>query len=135
MRVLLLPLLALLATSLNAQSVNDPVEIDYQGTWYPGTVLKVEAEKYFVTYDGWDESWNEWVGKERLRGMRPAEPAAPPPAPEPKYNVGDRVEIQFGFNTANATVVGVNATEGKYELKVDGMDTMWYTGDLIIRKL
>lgn len=132
-----LPLLLviLFAASAHAQNVNEAVEIDFKGTWYPGIVLKVDAEKYFVTYDGWDEGWNEWVGKERLRSIAPAAPAPPPVAPvlESKYQVGDRVEIQFGFNTANATVMSV--AEGKYELKVDNMDTIWYTEDFIIRKL
>lgn len=120
----------LMAATASAQQVNDAVEVEYQGVWYPGHVLKVEAEKYFITYDGWDESWNEWVGQARLRAIAPAPP--PPPAPS-KYNVGDRVEIQYGFGTVNATVVTVG--EGQYELKVDEMSTIWYREDLILRKL
>ncbi len=134
MRTLLLLLFALLFTaSASAQNVNDAVEIDFKGVWYPGKILKVEGEKYLITYTDWDEVWNEWVGKERLRAITPVAPPPAPPAPEAKYKVGDRVEIQFGFNTANATVMSVG--EGKYELKVDDMDTIWYTEDLIIRKL
>lgn len=126
----LLLLILLGAAPLCAQNVNDAVEIDHQGTWYPGKVLQVDGERYFVSYDGWSESWNEWVGKERLRRITPPPPPPPPPS---KYAVGDRVEIQFGFNTAKATVTAVD--EGRYELKVDGMSTMWYTEDLILRKL
>ena len=125
--------MALLAATAKAQSVNDAVEIDFKGVWYPGKVLKVEGEMYFVSYDEWDAVWNEWVDAERLRAITPA---APPPAPATapgKYQVGDRVAIQFGFNTANATVMAIG--EGKYELKVDDMDTIWYTEDFIIRKL
>ena len=54
-----------------AQSVNDAVEIDFKGVWYPGKVLKVEGEMYFVSYDEWDAVWNEWVGAERLRAITP----------------------------------------------------------------
>ncbi len=130
--LLLIPVL-FCASTARAQQVNDAVEIDFKGVWYAGKVLKVEADKYFITYDGWNESWNEWVGKERLRAITAAASPPPPPPAASKYNVGDRVEIQFGFNTANATVMSIG--EGKYELKVDGMDTIWYTEDLIIRKL
>lgn len=134
MRTLLLLVVALLLTAAaSAQNVNDAVEIDFKGTWYPGKVLKAEGEKYFVSYDDWDAVWNEWVGKERLRNITPPTPPPAPPAPEAKYKVGDRVEIQFGFNTAKATVMSIG--EGKYELKVDDMDTIWYTEDFIIRKL
>ena len=130
---LLLILVLFCASTARAQQVNDAVEIDFKGVWYAGKVLKVEGDKYFITYDGWNESWNEWVGKERLRAITAAASPPPPPPAASKYNVGDRVEIQFGFNTANATVMSIG--EGKYELKVDGMDTIWYTEDLIIRKL
>lgn len=126
----------ILISAARAQNVGDAMEIDYNGTWYPGKVLQVEGEKYFVSYDEWNESWNEWVGRERLRAIKPVDPPSPPPPPAPptrKYNVGDRVEIQFGFNTANATVMAI--TETGYELKVDGMSTIPYTEDLIIRKL
>jgi hypothetical protein len=133
MRTSLLLLVVILFTgSAQAQHVNDAVEIDFKGTWYPGKILKVEGEKYFVSYDEWDAIWNERVGTERLRAITSATPPPAPPAAPSKYNVGDRVEIQFGFNTANATVMSVG--EGKYELKVDGMDTIWYTEDFI-RKL
>lgn len=133
MRTSLLLMLFLLSGGVaSAQNVNDAVEIDYSGVWYAGKVLKVEAEKFYVSYDEWNESWNEWVGKERLRAIKPEEPPPPPP-PKRKYSVGDRVEIQFGFNTANATVMAL--TETGYELKVDGMSTIPYTEDMIIRKL
>lgn len=126
----------LLPCAASAQQVNEAVEIDYNGTWYPGKVLKVEGERFYVAYDEWSETWNEWVGKERLRAIKPGDPPPPPqppPAPERKYAVGDRVEIQFGFSTVNATVVGFH--EIGYELQVDGMSTMPYREDLIIRKL
>ena len=133
-RIVHLTLGLLFAPLVHAQNVNDAVEIDYQGVWYPGKILKVEGEKYFVSYDEWNESWNEWVGKERLRGIDPAAP--PPPAQPPptrKYSVGDRVEIQYGFSTANATVMAIH--EIGYELKIDGMDVIPYREDLILRKL
>jgi hypothetical protein len=129
---LLLLFLALTGATAFAQNVNDAVEIEFKGVWYPGNILKAEGEKYFVSYDEWDAVWNEWVGQERLRNSTVAAPP-PPPAPQLKYHVGDRVEIQFGFGTVNATVMGIG--EGKYELKMDDMDTIWYTEDFIIRKL
>jgi hypothetical protein len=43
------------------------VEIKWNNTWYKGSVLEIKDEKYKVHYDGWSSSWNEWVGKDRLR--------------------------------------------------------------------
>ena len=115
--------LSLLATALlfcatvaNAQNVNDAVEIESAGSWYPGKVLKLEGDKFFVSYDGWSESFNEWVTKERLRtgktGTAPATPAA-----LTKFKVGDRVEVEYCIAPAPATIVYVG--ENKYEVEFD----------------
>ena len=68
-----------------AFDVGDKVEIDYGGTWYPGQVKEVKAGQFFVSYDGYDSSWDEWAGSERLRVPEAAaeetaagEEAAPP---------------------------------------------------------
>jgi hypothetical protein len=96
--------------------VNEAVEIQSTGGWYPGKILKVDGDKYFITYDGWDESWNEWVTIERLRGFKTA--AAPAPSsPLTKFKVGDRVEVEYGMIPAPATVIEVG--ENKYHIQYD----------------
>ena len=73
-----------------AHDVGDPVEIEYGGAWYPGQVKEIRADQYFVGYDGYDSSWDEWVGSARLRApgaaageiAAPEEPAAEEPAGE-----------------------------------------------------
>lgn len=122
-----------LATPSMAQKVNDAVEIQSSGSWYPGKILKVDGEKFFVTYDGWDESWNEWVGKDRLRGFKTA--AAPASAaPLTKFKVGDKVEAEYGMVWEPATVIEVG--ENKYHIQFDKktFGTKWL-GEKFIRKL
>lgn len=46
--------------------VNQNVFIHYQEAWFPGKILKVQADGYLVSYDDYDESWNEVVPKNRL---------------------------------------------------------------------
>lgn len=100
----------------HAQKVNDAVEIESNGSWYPGKILKVDGDKYFVTYDGWSDSWDEWVTVARLRGFKAA--AAPAPAsPLTKFKVGDRVEVEYGMIPAPATVIEVG--ENKYHIQYD----------------
>ena len=43
------------------------VEIWQDGRWLPGKVQSVSDGRYFVFYDGFSVSWNEWVGPARLR--------------------------------------------------------------------
>jgi hypothetical protein len=43
------------------------VEIWQKDRWRPGKVQAVGDGRYFVFYDGFSVSWNEWVGPTRLR--------------------------------------------------------------------
>ena len=72
-RLLLLTCLASCLTwTVNAQRANEKIQIEHNGSWHEGTILKVNAAEgqYFVTYEGWSDSWNEWVGKERIKDMQ-----------------------------------------------------------------
>lgn len=92
-----------------AQKVNEKVEIEYNGTWYPGKILKVNDEEklYYVTYDGWGDSFNEWVKTDRLKYKKATG----------KYLVGDRVQVEYGMIPEPATVIEVG--ENKYHIKYD----------------
>ncbi|MBI2392223.1 MAG: hypothetical protein HYV09_21730 [Deltaproteobacteria bacterium] len=49
------------------RAVGAPVSVEWKGSWYPATILSIENGRYFVHYDGYDNSWDEWVGPERVR--------------------------------------------------------------------
>lgn len=39
----------------------------WKGDWYDATVVKAEPARCFITYKGYGQEDNEWVGPERLR--------------------------------------------------------------------
>jgi hypothetical protein len=43
------------------------VEVEWQGHWYAAEILRHEGERYFITYVGYDSSWDEWVSRQRIR--------------------------------------------------------------------
>jgi hypothetical protein len=43
------------------------IEIEWEKRWYPGRILAVDGGLHQVRYDGYDNSWDEWVGANRLR--------------------------------------------------------------------
>jgi hypothetical protein len=47
------------------------VMVEWRGTWYPAKVLDRKAGRYLIRYDGYDASWDEWVGPRRVRLARP----------------------------------------------------------------
>ena len=55
-----------------AFQAGDNVEIEYGGTWYPGSVKQVKASQFFISYDDYDSSWDEWVESSRLRAPETA---------------------------------------------------------------
>lgn len=78
-----------LSSSVSAQaicSINDSVNVYWAkpgepGRWFPATVIKVNETqtRCFVRYKGYDATWDEWVGGDRLR--RVGGPAVSQPAP------------------------------------------------------
>lgn len=52
---------------LSGYQVGDAVEVEWKGKWYPARVLKVSKGTYFIHYDGYESSWDEWVGPKRIR--------------------------------------------------------------------
>ena len=62
-----LTLSILLSLPAFAFQANDQVEIEYGGAWYPGQIKEAKDGKYFISYDGYDSSWDEWVESSRLR--------------------------------------------------------------------
>ncbi len=81
-----------LSSAASAQaicSVNDSVNVYWakagqQGGWFPATVIRVNETQTqcYVRYKGYDATWDEWVGGDRLR--RVGAPAAPAAAPAPR---------------------------------------------------
>jgi hypothetical protein len=43
------------------------VEVLWGATWYPSEILQVKDGKYFIRYNGWSDTSNEWVTKDRIR--------------------------------------------------------------------
>lgn len=49
--------------------VGDVVEVEWKGSWYKANVLEVKDGKYKIHYEGYDASYDEEVGKERIRKL------------------------------------------------------------------
>ena len=42
-------------------------EVEWQGTWWAAEVMKTNGDSSYIHYTGWDDSWDEWVGPDRIR--------------------------------------------------------------------
>lgn len=48
-------------------SQGDATMVLWKGKWYPATVIQVGRERVKIHYDGYDNSWDEWVDGSRIR--------------------------------------------------------------------
>ena len=53
----------------NPFSIGQRVKVEWNGTWWDASVLKVEPSSFFITYEGFDSSWDEWVGPSRIEPL------------------------------------------------------------------
>lgn len=44
-----------------------PVMVLWKSKWYPARVLQSRPNRWYIHYDGYSASWNEWVGPGRIR--------------------------------------------------------------------
>jgi len=42
-------------------------EVEWKGSWFPATVIKKEKDRWHIHYVGYEKSWDEWVGKDRIK--------------------------------------------------------------------
>jgi len=45
----------------------ESAQVLWKGYWYSATVLKTKPESCYVHYRGYNDSWDEWVGADRIK--------------------------------------------------------------------
>lgn len=96
-------------------------EIEWNGSLWDGTILEGPnaAGECYVTYDGWDASWNEWVGQDRIASVEVAIPAGA------TCPVGQSLEIQWNNSWWDGSVLEGPNGEGHCYVTYDGWDASW----------
>ncbi len=50
----------------------DRVEVEWNGSWYAAVLLAPRGSEWLVHYEGYEESWDEVVGDDRIREVTPS---------------------------------------------------------------
>lgn len=56
-----------IAVGAGPYRAGDSVMVKWKGSWWPAQVVQVGAKKWYIHYDGYSNSWDEWVGPSRIR--------------------------------------------------------------------
>jgi hypothetical protein len=89
-------------------SVGQKAEVLWKGAWYPATVLKVDDNQCYITYDGYDSSWNEWVEPARFRAS---------------FQIGASVRVLWRGKWYQAKVLDIS--NNLYKITYIGYDSSW----------
>jgi hypothetical protein len=100
-------------------------QVLWAGTWYDSKVVEQKEGKFLIKYDGYDDTWNEWVGEDRIRfpgGGAAARLAPVPPVPVP-LAPNKAVQVEWGGQWWPATIL--QTKEGKAFIHYDNHDDSW----------
>ena len=89
-------------------SVGQRGEVLWKGAWYPAQVLNVSGNSCYITYDGYDSSWDEWVKPSRFRAL---------------FAVGQSVRIFWKGQWYPGQILDISSNS--YKITYDGYDSSW----------
>jgi hypothetical protein len=92
----------------NHCSIGQKAEVLWKGNWYAATVLDVNENLCYVTYDGYDSSWDEWVEPQRFRAS---------------FQPGDSVRILWKGEWYPGQVLEISGDS--YKVTYNGYDSSW----------
>jgi hypothetical protein len=85
------------------------VEVEWHGSWWPAVVLQTQGNRSLIHYTGWDSSWDEWVGRDRLRLVGSGEPP----------------ELLVNWQGSWWPAVILASEKGWYKVHYTGWDASW----------
>jgi len=113
-----------ITTDTASCTIGASVEVLWSGSWYPATILAGpnESGQCQIHYDGYDASWDEWVGSNRMSTSSPSQPTTPGRG-EALCIPGNPVEVLWSGTWYDATVLA--GTEASCMIHYDGYDSSW----------
>ncbi len=85
---------------------DDKVKVSWEGKKYDAKILEAKDDFYFIKYDGYDDSYNEWVMYDRI-------------------STGYEKKCQIKENDAWYPGEIMEEKDGKYFIRYDGYDFSW----------
>ena len=107
---------AAVQVAVSSTTQQQTVEVEWNGTWFDAVVLDQNGSKSLIRYVGYDASWDEWVGPDRLR-------LPPLPVASGQWRPGDPVEVEWAGSWWKATVVATG--NGLTKIAYDGYSSSW----------
>ena len=92
--------------------VGQRIEAESDGKWYKAKIIDLDDQQVEVHYVHFDDSWDEWVSRDRIRPYQPAQFAA-----------GDKVEVHWETDGKWYPATVLKAWYGLELVRYDGYDS------------
>ena len=101
----------------SAQADDEKIKVQWKGKWYPASVKsKDDAKKCWnIHYDGFEASWDECVGRDRIQGLKEAV----------SFPSGSKVKVLWKGTWYGATVKSVDTGKACWAIHYDGFEASW----------
>ena len=112
--------------------VGEYAEVLDGGVWRKSKILQTRENEYRIHYEGWADTWDEWVKPDRIRPLPEQDQAAAQPAPEPAaapapktgpWKQGDSIEVLDHSVWRESKVLKVRGDE--YFIHYEGWNSSW----------
>lgn len=105
------------------QRAGERVEVKWQNEWYRAQIVESRGKQFKIHYVGYEDSWDEWVGPERIRPFTPL-----------SFKAGSQVYVKWESQWYPATVR--QAWYGLHLVHYDNYSAEWdeWVGPDAIRK-
>jgi hypothetical protein len=94
--------------------LGERLEAKWQGNWYRAQVIDVRDKQLKIHYVGDADSWDEWVGPERIRPFRPHQ-----------FEVGQKVDVQWNADKKWYPATVVRPWYGLHLVSYDHYSREW----------
>ena len=92
--------------------VGQRIEVESNGKWYKAKIVDVDDDQVEVHYVHFDDSWDEWVSRERIRPYQP-----------PQFAEGDKVDVRWETDGNWYPAIVLKAWYGLELVRYDGYDS------------
>ncbi|MFN0018465.1 MAG: Tudor-knot domain-containing protein [Pirellulaceae bacterium] len=107
------------------KGAGERMEVEWNGQWYKAKCIAVDGERRKVHYTTYDDSWDEWVGPDRMRTYKPL-----------VFPEGTKVDVQWENDRKWYPATILKSWYGMHFIRYDGYDASWdeWIGPGAIRK-
>jgi hypothetical protein len=108
-----------------AKGAGERLEVEWKGDWYKARTIVADGDRRKIHYTNFDDSWDEWVGPDRVRPYRPL-----------ALTEGTKVEVRWEIDRRWYPATVQKSWYGLHFIRYDGYDASWdeWVGPGAIRK-